>query len=90
MRLLQIREALRDRASSVCGLQHVLSRRAGSALAPRAPSADDRAVYGAPGLITARRRAVKKIKIDVVERAGCVVGEGLRPASFQILLAGDR
>ena len=50
VRVLQIRPALRDRAPSVCGIRHVLSQRASDALAPRTPSADDRAVHGTAGL----------------------------------------
>jgi hypothetical protein len=56
VRVLQIRPALRDRAPSVCGIRHVLSQRAGDALAPRTPSADDRAVHGAAGLVVASGR----------------------------------
>jgi hypothetical protein len=48
--VLHIRPALRDRAPSVRGIRHVLSERARDALAPRTPSADDRAVHGTAGL----------------------------------------
>jgi len=50
VRVLHIRPALRDRAPSVRGIRHVLSQRASDALAPRTPSADDRAVHGTAGL----------------------------------------